>query len=75
MAPAKAAVSSFRVPIQFIGTNRFYRNIGGGVSIVESLITVAENSYLTFESNSANFGGGLHLVGTCLVSGFHKLLP
>lgn len=67
VAPAKAAVSSFRVPIQFIGTNRFYRNIGGGVSIVESLITVAENSYLTFESNSANFGGGLHLVGTCLL--------
>ena len=65
---ARAALSSFRFPIQFIGTNRFSRNRGGGVSVVDSMITVAEDSHLIFENNVANFGGGLQLVGTCLVS-------
>ena len=65
---ARGAVSLFRFPITFKGKNRFYRNIGGGVSTVESQITVAENSHLVFEDNSANYGGGLQLVGASLVS-------
>jgi predicted outer membrane repeat protein len=63
---ARGAVSLFRFPITFKGKNRFYRNIGGGVSTVESQITVAENSHLVFEDNSANYGGGLQLVGASL---------
>ena len=65
---ARAALSSFRFPIRFIGTNRFSRNRGGGVSVVDSMITVAEDSHLIFENNVANFGGGLQLVGLVLVS-------
>ena len=65
---ARAALSSFRFPIQFIGTNTFSRNHGGGVSVIDSMITVAEDSHLIFENNVANFGGGLQLVGACLVS-------
>ena len=65
---ARAALSSFRFPIRFIGTNKFSRNYGGGVSAVDSMITVAEDSHLIFENNVANFGGGLQLVGACLVS-------
>jgi predicted outer membrane repeat protein len=64
---ARAAVSSFRFPIKFTGTNRFSRNIGGGLSVVDSLVTVAKNSHLIFEDNVAHFGGGLQQVGSCLV--------
>ena len=67
-AVARAAVSSFRFPVQLAGTNMFTHNIGGGISIVDSLITIANNSHLIFEDNEANFGGGLQLVGVCLVS-------
>ena len=36
--------------------------------MIDSMITVAENSHLIFENNVANFGGGLQLVGLVLVS-------
>ena len=63
---ATSAVSVFRVTLDFLNTNVFHNNFGGGITLIESQLNVKNN--LTFRQNFANNGGGIAMFGYCLVS-------
>ena len=59
------AVTAYRVLIEVDGYNAFNRNIGGGVTLLNSRIDV--KGHIDFYNNTAVFGGGISLSGRCLV--------
>ena len=61
-----SAVSVFRMTINFLNTNVFLNNFGGGVTLIESQLNLKNN--LTFRHNFADNGGGIAMFGHCLVS-------
>ena len=61
-----SAVSVFRVTLNFLNTNVFLNNFGGGITLIESQLNVKNN--LTFRQNFADNGGGIAMFGSCLVS-------
>ena len=62
-----SALVSFRFPIHLGGFNHFISNKGGGISLLNSQMTVAGE--LLMDSNSATYGGGMSLDDICLVCG------
>ena len=52
--------------LNFLNTNVFYNNFGGGITLIESQLNVKNN--LIFRHNFANNGGGIAMFGSCLVS-------
>ena len=64
-----SALVSFRFPIHLGGFNHFISNKGGGISLLNSQMTVAGE--LLMDSNSATYGGGMSLDDICLVCGIH----
>lgn len=64
-----SALVSFRFPIHLNGYNHFISNVGGGISLLNSAMTVAGE--LLFDSNTATYGAGLSLDDICLVRGMH----
>ncbi|XP_065897695.1 uncharacterized protein [Dysidea avara] len=59
------AVTAYRVLIEVDGYNAFNRNIGGGVTLLNSRIDV--KGHIDFYNNTAVFGGGISLSGRCLI--------
>ena len=59
------AVTAYRVLITFYGINTFNNNFGGGLSLLSSRMDVRGN--LTFNNNTAVFGGGIAMSGRSLV--------
>ena len=64
----EAAVSSFRFPLRFSGRNVFDGNLGGGVSLVNTVVNIDSDSELVFMNNNATFGAGIQMEDRCLVS-------
>ena len=64
-SPQLAAISSFRFPLHFTGTNWLLDNAGGGLSAMGTVVRV--NGSLFVHNNTANNGGGIHLEDLCLV--------
>lgn len=60
-----AALSGYRVLVNFNGTNQFIDNLGGGVVVSESRVNVMGT--LVMNGNYAVNGGGLAMFGRCLV--------
>ena len=58
-SPQRAAISSFRFPLHFTGTNQLLDNSGGGLSVIGTVVKVAGS--LTVHNNTASRGGGIHL--------------
>ena len=63
-----SALVAFRFPVEFQGHNHFYGNRGGGITLLNTILTA--KGTLLFESNSATFGGGLAMDDRCLVRKF-----
>ena len=61
----RAAISSFRFPLNFIGTNQLLNNDGGGLSAIGTVVKV--NGRLVMRNNTARYGGGVHLEDHCMV--------
>ena len=61
-----SALLAFRFPMNFIGSNIFIGNTGGGITLLNTRITVVGE--LLLESNTAMVGGGIAMEDTCLVS-------
>ena len=59
-------MSVFQVIVNFINTNIFLNNFGGGITLIESQLNVKNN--LTFHHNFADNGGGIAMFGRCFVS-------
>ena len=64
-SPQSAAISSFRYPLRFNGTNQLLDNVGGGLSVTGT--TVKVDGSLIVHNNTASNGGGIHLKELCLV--------
>ena len=62
------ALSSFRYPIKLSGHTKFLRNIGGGLSVINTEIDVEQNAQVLFQENAAIFGGGIQMEERCRVS-------
>ena len=62
------ALSSFRYPIKLSGHTKFLRNIGGGLSVINTEIDVEKNAQVLFQENAAIFGGGVQMEERCRVS-------
>ena len=62
------ALSSFRYPIKLSGHTKFLRNIGGGLSVINTEIDVEQNAQVLFQENEAIFGGGVQMEERCRVS-------
>lgn len=60
------AVTVYRVLLSLYGNNTFYKNQGGGTSLLSSRMDV--RGLVTFERNVAVFGGGMAMSGRSLVS-------
>lgn len=63
-----SAIAAFRFPTVFSGSNHFESNIGGGITLLNTRMTVTTNSSLLFLRNRAVFGGGISMDDRCLVS-------
>lgn len=63
--PWHAAIFSFRFPLRFTGINQLLDNVGGGLSVVGTIVRV--DGSLLVHNNTANYGGGIYLEGLCLV--------
>ena len=61
-----SALVSFRFPVHLSGFNHFISNIGGGISLLNSALTVAGE--LLLDGNTATYGAGITLDDICLVS-------
>lgn len=64
-SPQRAAISSFRFPLHFTGTNWLLDNAGGGLSAMGTVVRV--DGSLLVHNNTASYGGGIHLEDLCLV--------
>ena len=64
-SPQRAAISSFRFPLHFTGTNQLNDNTGGGLSTLGSVVKV--DGTLFVHNNTASNGGGIHLEDHSLV--------
>ena len=64
-----SALVSFRFPIHLNGFNHFISNVGGGISLLNSAMTVAGE--LLLDSNTATYGAGMSLDDICLVCDIH----
>ena len=64
-SPQSAAISSFRYPLLFTGTNQLLDNVGGGLSVIGT--TVRVDGSLIVHNNTASRGGGIRLKELCLV--------
>ena len=64
-SPQHGAISSYRFPLRFIGTNQLLHNVGGGLSAVGSVVRV--DGRLIVRNNTASHGGGIHLEDHCMV--------
>ena len=62
------ALSSFRYPIKLSGHTKFLRNIGGGLSVINTEIDVEQNAQVLFQENAAIFGGGIQMEERCRMS-------
>ena len=62
------ALSAFRYPIKLLGQTKFLRNIGGGLSVINTEIDVEQNAQVLFQANEAIFGGGIQMEERCRVS-------
>lgn len=60
------SLSGFRLVLNFLNSNTFDNNFGGGMAVTESQVKV--HHQLTFNRNFASSGGGIALYGRCLVS-------
>ena len=60
-----SALVAYRFPVEFQGHNHFCGNRGGGVTLLNTILTA--RGTILFESNSATFGGGLAMDDRCLV--------
>ena len=60
-----SALVSFRFLIHFDGYNHFISNMGGGISLLNSAMTVVGE--LLLDSNMATYGAGVSLDDICLV--------
>ncbi len=60
-----SALVSFRFPVYLSGFNHFISNTGGGISLLNSALTVAGE--LLLDSNTATYGAGMALDDICLV--------
>ena len=60
-----SALVSFRFPIHLNGYNHFISNVGGGISLLSSAMTVAGE--LLLDNNTATYGAGISLDDICLV--------
>ena len=60
-----SALAAFRFPVTFNGTNRFVRNVGGGITLLNTKMDAYGD--MLFLSNSAVFGGGIAMDDRCLV--------
>ena len=65
-----SAISTFRFPTVFQGSNRFVGNVGGGITLLNTVMNVRENGSLLFEGNTAAFGAGIAMDDRCLVGLF-----
>ena len=63
-----SAVVAFRFPTVFFGYNTFEGNTGGGITLLNTRMTVRNGSTLLFLRNTAVFGGGISMDDRCLVS-------
>ena len=61
-----SAIAAFRFPTVFKGYNYFIRNIGGGITLLNTRMEASGK--LLFDSNRAVFGGGIAMDDRCLVS-------
>jgi len=64
-SPQHGAISSYRFPLRFTGTNQLLHNVGGGLSAVGSVVRV--DGRLIVRNNTASHGGGIHLEDHCMV--------
>ena len=64
-SPQHGAISSYRFPLRFTGTNQLLHNVGGGLSAVGSVVRV--DGRLIVHNNTASHGGGIHLEDHCVV--------
>ena len=62
------ALSSFRYPIKLSGHTKFFRNSGGGLSVLNTEIDVEQNAQVLFQENEGIFGGGIQMEERCRVS-------
>ena len=60
-----SALVSFRFPVHLSGFNHFISNTGGGISLLNSALTVAGE--LLLDGNTATYGAGIALDDICLV--------
>lgn len=63
--PRHAAISSFRFPLRFTGINQLLDNVGGGLSVMGTVVRV--DGSLLVHNNTASYGGGIYLEDLCLV--------
>lgn len=56
----------YRVLVTFKGSNVFFDNEGGGITLLSSRMDVVGE--VTLDNNRARFGGGVALSGRSLVS-------
>ena len=63
-SPQHGAISSYRFPLRFTGTNQLLHNDGGGLSAVGSVVRV--DGRLIVRNNTASHGGGIHLEDHCV---------
>jgi predicted outer membrane repeat protein len=61
-----SSVSSYRLFIQFLGTNVFLSNIGGAITLVKTRMLASGT--LLFEENTAVFGPGIKMFDLSLLS-------
>lgn len=61
-----SAIAAFRFPIIFSGTNVFLRNVGGGITLLNTQMKAS--GVLQFDGNTAVFGGGIAMDDRCLVT-------
>ena len=64
-SPQHGAISSYRFPLRFTGTNQLLHNDGGGLSAMGSVVRV--DGRLIVRNNTASHGGGIHLEDHCVV--------
>lgn len=60
-----SALVAFRFPMNFIGSNIFVGNNGGGITLLNTRVTV--QGELLLQDNVAMFGGGITMEDTCVV--------
>lgn len=63
-----SSVAAFRFPTVFSGSNRFEGNMGGGITLLNTRMSVSSGGKMLFKSNTAVFGAGISMDDRCLVS-------